>query len=356
MSHGWWEKEQFLDLWNTGVVPSSPLGWFFLQPRVVLSTCMCWSGLRWRSAGDPLQISGAPSLRSSLLSGPLPCTLPDSQFHFQNSAPLGFLLPTSETCKLSLASELSQSEASIPWFPISQESLPFTAWHPMSFLHFVWFQVFSVKMVRMARSESLKISFELNQLLIKKKILIPAMFIIGRIHSSGQERNKTHQVQLFSLWSGSALLEPPGRPMSSTHLFLKNWTCSDGSQWISSGGCAWFHPKARRAVSVFAKYSKGMGVGSNETIRERDHNSNAVLLIKKLPLTGCHSVSLRHWREGYCLLRNLFWQFEKDQTNPVTPWSFISHLKWPYGATPLGYPVPQAMGVLGQPVSHIPRD
>lgn len=59
-------------------------------------------------------------------------------------------------------------------------------------------------------------------------------------------------------------------------------------------------PKGQKASLHLWKHSKGMGRGSHETVRGRDHKSSAVFLMKKLHLTGPYSISLRHWMEGYC--------------------------------------------------------
>lgn len=84
---GWWSTGDY-SLQSFRVV---------LSPPQVDSLQVCTAQYSAEdSQGDPLQVSGAPFLSSSLLSGTLPHTLPDSQAHLQNSAPFGFLLPNQQ--------------------------------------------------------------------------------------------------------------------------------------------------------------------------------------------------------------------------------------------------------------------
>ena len=161
-----------------------------------------------------------------------------------------------------------------------------------------------------------KDSFWIGPIISKKQIFIPAMFSIGRIHNSvvrieimSTEYNSWAWGWIQFWWSQPG---SPCHPPTSS-----NGTCHGRSQRISNWSCAWFHPKARRLVSVFGHCSKRMGVGSNETIREQDHYNNAAFLIEELTL----GTSLVVQWLGICLLVQGMWvQSPVPELRSHVPW------------------------------------
>lgn len=134
----------------------------------------------------------------------------------------------------------------------------------------------------------------------EKQIFIPAGLSTSRIHSRALriEIKSAKHNSLACGWVQLWWRHPWGPwPVPITSPWTGPTMMGVGDSAVEAGPDS---PKGRKASLHLWKHSKGMGRGSHETVRGRDHKSSAVYLMKKLHLTGHYSISLRHWMEGYC--------------------------------------------------------